>query len=420
MESNQQHTNAFNKSRILAVLVFVLLALSILISPTNAAAASSNPVKVQIFYYPDFTLASMHSIEFPADQGPRIVNGRVLVPLRIISQRLGYVVNYDSATKKITIDEPSQDLHIQLTVGSKQSVVNGRSVTIDVPPDVKNGITFVPLRFVSECFDLEVSWDAAERTVTLKSYMRSHPNYLLDMRDSKLYLRDPNGYQKHIYLTTLGFRVDDPYIKVVTTGKNNHLIRITHRHGGAHMFVDTYDVYVANGKVVAQGHFGTSVKSSDQVISADGKAVVIADNKQAVIYDDATLKPVATYDLIALFGFDPSFDNTVDDKEAGTFYQVVGYGNNYLIVRSGFSVRMALAYLDTKEVVWLEKVFYDEKAQCFVVDMENSFQGDFLSFLGERDGNLIFGSDIISYNSSFASISSSIKEEYSYPLKNRS
>ena len=408
-----KHIGAFKKPRRFKFPILLILTLIILLPLTIAAAASPKSASVQITYYDEGSFLPMHTIDFSADQEPRLVNGRVLVPLRIISQQLGYVVNYDSVTKSITIDGHSQDLSIQLTVGSKQAIVNGRAVTTDVAPDVKNGVTFVPLPFVSECFDLEVDWNASQRMVTLKRYMLSHPDYLFDMRDSKLYSRDLTGNQKHILLTTLNFKANDPYISVVTTGQNNHLIQITHRHGGAHMFVDTYDVYVADGKVVAQGHFGTSVKSSAQVVSADGKAVVIADNKQAIVYDDATLKPVATYDFTALFGFDPSFDDTVDDKEAGTFYQVVGYGNNYLIVRSGFSVRTALVYLDTKEVVWFEKIFYDAETQIMIAANQERFHGDFLYFIEERDGNLIFGSILASYGENY-------KAEYSYPLKRSS
>ena len=71
---------------------------------------------------------------------------------------------------------------------------------------------------------------------------------------------------------------------------------------------------------------------------------------------------------------------------------------------------MALVYLDTKEVVWLEKVFYDAETQIMIAANQERFHGDFLYFIEERDGNLIFGSILASYGLN-------IEGEYSYPLK---
>ena len=38
---------------------------------------------------------------------------------------------------------------------------------LDAPPVIRNGRTFVPLRFISEVFGAEVSWDQVTRTVTV-------------------------------------------------------------------------------------------------------------------------------------------------------------------------------------------------------------------------------------------------------------
>jgi hypothetical protein len=46
-------------------------------------------------------------------------------------------------------------------------MVNGKTLTIDAPPVIKLGRTFVPLRFISEALGAIVSWDAGTRTVTV-------------------------------------------------------------------------------------------------------------------------------------------------------------------------------------------------------------------------------------------------------------
>jgi len=61
----------------------------------------------------------------------------------------------------------SQTKRIELTIESKVTLVNGKSVTLDVPPRILHGTTLVPLRFVAENFDFDVQWDAVTQTITL-------------------------------------------------------------------------------------------------------------------------------------------------------------------------------------------------------------------------------------------------------------
>ena len=43
-------------------------------------------------------------LRYNAIVAPRIVDGRTLIPLRIVSEILGYTVGWDGATQKITIE----------------------------------------------------------------------------------------------------------------------------------------------------------------------------------------------------------------------------------------------------------------------------------------------------------------------------
>ena len=199
-------------------------------------------------------------------------------------------------------------------------------------------------------------------------------------------------------------------MNVVTTGQGNHLIRINNAHGAPHVFFDMYDVYVADGKVVAEGHFGTAFNyysTENPVISANGMKVVISNNTNAVIYDDATLKPVAYYNLIEMLGIDPGLDEHFDaaDMAEKTFYDVVAYGENYLIAKSGLSKRIALVNLDTGKVIWLYKVIYSDARWIEYIENDYSFTeayGDLVNFAGEKDGQLLFEGKELQTNVEFS------------------
>jgi len=376
------------------VLLFVLA-----ISLFSPAAKAAEPIRVQVTRYTEFKELYTLDVEFPPGEEPRLVNGRVLVPLRTISESLNYKVNYDPGTRKITIGD-DESVCIVLTVGSKQASINERNVELDILPDVRNGVTYVPLRFIAECFDAVVDWHGQECMVSIGIYFLSDKDFLFDERDSKLYLRDQTANKKHTFLTKLDFDVDWTSMNVVATEHGHYLVRFINSHGAPHVYSDNYDIYVADGKVVAEGHFGTAYKYSysgaNPVISADGTKVVIADNKNAVIYDDATLEPVAFYDLVELLGTDPGLEDKVFDdvdKEEETFYDVVAYGKNYLVVKSGLSKRMAIVHIDTGEIVWLYKLIYSDPLWLEYIEKYPSFTedyGDLLRFVGDKDGQLYF------------------------------
>ncbi|NPV90682.1 MAG: copper amine oxidase N-terminal domain-containing protein [Firmicutes bacterium] len=94
-------------------------------------------------------------------------SGRVMVPLRFIGEALGVAVEWQGSTQKVVMT--SGDKTLELTVGSKEVLVNGEKHTIDTAPQiVAPGRTTVPLRFISESLGAEVSYDEANRRVTIE------------------------------------------------------------------------------------------------------------------------------------------------------------------------------------------------------------------------------------------------------------
>ncbi|MBU5669431.1 copper amine oxidase N-terminal domain-containing protein [Peptoniphilus sp. MSJ-1] len=92
------------------------------------------------------------------DVKPFIENDRTLVPIRFISETLGYSVKWNNDTREVTIED--NNTNIKLTIGAKNALVNSKNVELDVAPVIKQDRTFVPLRFVAENLNADVDWDA--------------------------------------------------------------------------------------------------------------------------------------------------------------------------------------------------------------------------------------------------------------------
>lgn len=111
----------------------------------------------------DSNKAYVNEEEVILDVPATLIEGRTLVPLRLIAESLGSDVYYESATKKIYIDGDK----IVLTVGSINAYVDGELVVLDVPAQVINGRALVPIRFVGESLGCEVTYIASAKKVII-------------------------------------------------------------------------------------------------------------------------------------------------------------------------------------------------------------------------------------------------------------
>jgi len=104
------------------------------------------------------------------DSPPVIKNGRTLVPIRAIIEALGGVAGWDGTAKKATVTLGSTT--IELWIGKNAANVKGVTTRIDatnakVVPEIINGKTMLPLRFVSENLGCSVVWADATKTITI-------------------------------------------------------------------------------------------------------------------------------------------------------------------------------------------------------------------------------------------------------------
>lgn len=126
-------------------IISTALSILILLGGPVTEKSLAAPVKVKL---------DNNFIEMQAD--PIIKNGRTLVPLRGIFEPLGANVKWDSRNKKATgiLDDKT----VVIQINNKKALVNGKEVLLDVPGEIINGHTYVPLRFIGESFGLQVDF----------------------------------------------------------------------------------------------------------------------------------------------------------------------------------------------------------------------------------------------------------------------
>ncbi|CAM4402655.1 N-acetylmuramoyl-L-alanine amidase [Paenibacillus endophyticus] len=94
---------------------------------------------------------------------PQIINNATVVPVRTVSEGLGYQIVWDNTTKAATVTHGSNI--IKLKLNDNIALVNDQKVQMDTTASVIKGTTLVPLRFIGEQFGLDFEWKATEKEV---------------------------------------------------------------------------------------------------------------------------------------------------------------------------------------------------------------------------------------------------------------
>ena len=138
--------------RILILLLSFAIFISLLGIETNAA----NYISVTV---------GGESVKF--DQRPIIENGRVLIPLRAVCEKIGTTVNWDLTEEIISITDGNKNL--TLTIGSNlMQLSDGTTEALDVPPKIYNGRALIPIRAVVEQFGYTAEWNSKQQVVSIE------------------------------------------------------------------------------------------------------------------------------------------------------------------------------------------------------------------------------------------------------------
>lgn len=140
----------YNELKNITIIFVLLLSITYLLPIyTNAETV---PIKILL-----------NGFRLDSDVSPIVQRGRTLVPFRVIGETLGANINWDNNKKEIVCSKDGKD--ILMKVGSNKVYIGNQQKELDMHPIVKNGRTFVPLRFIAETFDASVSWNKDTRTV---------------------------------------------------------------------------------------------------------------------------------------------------------------------------------------------------------------------------------------------------------------
>lgn len=103
---------------------------------------------------------------YKLDVAPLLLDGTTYLPLRFVTEAMGAQIDWDAALKRVTVLRGGQML--DMWVGRKDYLLNGTRKQSEVAPITRSGRTLVPIRLVSEQLGLVVNWDGKLGTITVE------------------------------------------------------------------------------------------------------------------------------------------------------------------------------------------------------------------------------------------------------------
>ena len=92
-------------------------------------------------------------------------SGRVMMPLRVILEKIGATAEYDDRNQIVTVRFEKTELGIP--IGKNYVVINGKTQLNDAPAVIQNGRTYLPVRTVLEALGYVLSWDNNTQTARI-------------------------------------------------------------------------------------------------------------------------------------------------------------------------------------------------------------------------------------------------------------
>lgn len=124
-------------------------------------------IKVSISFKVGDCILSINGKDVEVEKPYVAGEGVTLVPLRVISEAFGADVDWNGDTKTVTID--CGDKNLKLQINNKTASVNDKENNLEEAPQLtENGFTMVPLRFISESFGANVSYDEETKGITVE------------------------------------------------------------------------------------------------------------------------------------------------------------------------------------------------------------------------------------------------------------
>ncbi len=210
--------------------------------------------------------------ELAFDVPPQLINSRTMVPMRKIFEAMGANVDWNGETQTVTATK--DDITVIMQIDNTVIKVNGENITLDVPPQLVDSRTLVPARAVAESLKAKVDWDGDTQTVVITSADEVTPITPIDLNKQTEFVCNVGA--------TITYGFDDIWNKTVGTEYVPYIKMVDSAYRGQVILVSPlYANFAIDDKGYAKVTFSIKYKKpngeesiiANDIVAIDGKTM---------------------------------------------------------------------------------------------------------------------------------------------------
>lgn len=171
MNKKNRHTCIVLAAALLFSLAMPLMAL--------ADHKNTDDIEVSVHMQLGSSKATINNVRYILEQPPLVVNGRSMVPLRFFTEALGASITWNAADRSVHVE--NAEVSAILYINNRKATVNDKVVTMDAAPMIFSGRTLVPVKFISEVLGYKVEWLESSKTIIISGFVAKETALVADL-----------------------------------------------------------------------------------------------------------------------------------------------------------------------------------------------------------------------------------------------
>ena len=187
---------------------------------SKAALITYNNMKIKITENED--VVYVNGKEVHISTAARIINEKMMLPLRFISEKLGFSVEWEQNTRSIRINTKIDNINTFVSLLSPVEIYDDRTILNGEPIKtvIAGGRTFIPIEFLKKYFSV-ISYSSTEQKYCELS-LRTEPDNSMNLKKYDYYCHLTD--MVCIHKSSLEIKINDIFMPLYTTNSNNEII----------------------------------------------------------------------------------------------------------------------------------------------------------------------------------------------------
>ena len=313
--------------RFIGIFLVIFLLASLFVTPVTAEANQIYYDGAWHTYEGNFFRLLINDEPLECEVPPIVFNDYSVVPARDVFEKLGATVTWNGQREQVIVNYKGTNLI--LYINNKMAYKNGRADLMPIVPKIINGKTMIPVRYVSESMGFDVDFDSKTDTISIRTEKTTTvtptpqptttPTQTVTLNSYRCIVND-EGITATFTLSATGVK----YSAFCLTGPDRLVVDLTDTKQGATIRNQTFESEFATAVRIGQQTDSLRVvfdlpKAQKYSVKLSGKNLTVTIGKGSEVTEETQETPTTSPEpALPTIIIEPSRSITIDAGHGGS------------------------------------------------------------------------------------------------------